>query len=210
MNSPAISTILAATGDSLGDGTAERFARPTATELVKALLDAEAEARQDKPSYQFTNLLGIWNLRFITGTKVSRNGTKSLFGTGWYVPQWAKLRIIYTSRDRSEDLASELEPGAIENSVDLGAIALSLQGPCKLWSAKRLLGFDFTRARVKIFGVKVYDGFIGKGEAKEAAFDGEAFSKLPFFAFFTMTEKAIAARGRGGGIAIWHRDGESD
>ena len=31
-------------------------------------------------------------------------------------------------------------------------------------------------------------------------------AKLPFFAFFLITENLIAARGRGGGLALWIKD----
>ena len=43
-----------------------------------------------------------------------------------------------------------------------------------------------------------------KGEIKD--FDGQAIAKLAFFAFFLVTEDMIAARGRGGGLALWIRE----
>jgi hypothetical protein len=44
------------------------------------------------------------------------------------------------------------------------------------------------------------------GQAKIEAFEDLSTAQLPFFAFFLVTDDLIAARGRGGGLALWFRD----
>jgi len=43
-------------------------------------------------------------------------------------------------------------------------------------------------------------------EEKEMNFYDQPIAKLPFFAFFLVTEDFIAARGRGGGLALWVKE----
>ncbi|MBE9256152.1 hypothetical protein IQ228_01760, partial [Dolichospermum sp. LEGE 00246] len=43
-----------------------------------------------------------------------------------------------------------------------------------------------------------------KDEIKD--FNEQPIAKLAFFAFFLVTEDMIAARGRGGGLALWIRE----
>lgn len=50
------------------------------------------------------------------------------------------------------------------------------------------------------------EGQIRGGKAQELDFYNQSIGKLPFFGFFLVTEDFIAARGRGGGLAIWVRE----
>jgi hypothetical protein len=70
---------------------------------------------------------------------------------------------------------------------------------------KNILAFDFTRITVKLLGKTVYQGFIRGGEAREAEFFSLSVAKQAFFAYFLVEDGIIAARGRGGGLALWGR-----
>ena len=83
---------------------------------------------------------------------------------------------------------------------------LSLTGPVKFVAPKNILAFDFTRMKIKLLGLTLYNGYIRDGEAKEANFYDERISKQAFFAYFYITDSAIAARGRGGGLALWSKN----
>jgi len=51
----------------------------------------------------------------------------------------------------------------------------------------------------------VYKGYIRGGEAKEKTFYDESVGKQAFFTYFIVENEIIAARGRGGGLALWSR-----
>lgn len=95
--------------------------------------------------------------------------------------------------------------GKVENCVNLGPLQLSLTGPVKFLAPKNMLVFDFTRMNLKLFGANVYDGYIRSGEAREASFYTSQVSKQAFFTYFYISQSALAARGRGGGKALWSR-----
>ncbi|MBE9104385.1 hypothetical protein IQ229_05335, partial [Nostoc cf. edaphicum LEGE 07299] len=61
--------------------------RPNAEILVKALLQAEKTAKQQKLTYPFEFLLGKWQLCFVTGTKKNRGSGGIVLGNGFYVPK---------------------------------------------------------------------------------------------------------------------------
>ena len=67
------------------------------------------------------------------------------------------------------------------------------------------MAFDFTKITVKLFGIKLYSGYIRGGKESENKFLTENVAKQAFFTYFLIQEKFIAARGRGGGLAIWKK-----
>jgi hypothetical protein len=58
---------------------------------------------------------------------------------------------------------------------------------------------------LKLFGVTLYDNYIRAIKAREESFYTDKISQQAFFAYFYLSEGAIAARGRGGGLALWSR-----
>ncbi|MCL1475004.1 hypothetical protein [Argonema antarcticum] len=56
--------------------------KPPATEVVEALLESEKNARTNKLSYSFEQLIGNWRLCFITGTKKTRAKAGIVLGAG--------------------------------------------------------------------------------------------------------------------------------
>ncbi|MCP6761482.1 MAG: hypothetical protein NHB32_22705 [Fischerella sp. CENA71] len=174
--------------------------RPKATAVVNALLQAEKAAKYQKIQYPFTSLLGQWRLYFTTGTrKLKKRGGIEL-GRGFYLPKLASAHICFAATDITDG------KGEIGNQVQLGPLLLKLTGPAKYLGKKNLLAFDFTQMHISLFGRVVYKQQIRGGKSQTEDFYNQTIAKLAFFSFFLITEDLIAARGRGGGLAIWIRD----
>jgi len=190
---------------SILEQAAQSNSKPSPNAVVAALLEAEKRAKQNKIRYGFEQLIGNWRLCFITGTKKTRQKAGIVLGAGRYIPEWvAKIQIAYSAQAVADGEADS-ETGRVENSVQVGAIVLTLSGPTKFLVNKNILAFDFTRITVKLLGKTVYQGFIRGGEAREADFFSLSVAKQAFFAYFMVEDGIIAARGRGGGLALWGR-----
>ena len=171
---------------------------PSASEVVNALLEAEKLAKKEKITYSWESLIGNWRLCFVTGTKKTRKKAGIVLGAGRYLPRLVKISLNYFPQEESST-----NQGNVENFVSIGGLQLSLTGPVKFLAPKNILAFDFTRMKVKLFGLTFYDGYIRGGKTKEASFYTDKISQQAFFAYFYITDSAIAARGRGGGLALW-------
>jgi hypothetical protein len=86
--------------------------------------------------------------------------------------------------------------GEIANQVQLGPMLLHLTGPAHYLGKKNLLAFDFTYMFISLFSRSVYSRPIRFGKVSAEDFYSQPIAKLPFFAFFIITEDFIAARGR--------------
>lgn len=170
---------------------------PDSSELVEALLYLEKLAKKEKTEYQLSDLVGCWNLRFITGTKKSRKKAGVVLGAGKYIPKLIKIQIAYTKSDDSSD------KGRVVNSVRVGLLDLSVSGPIKFLAPKNILVFDFTYLTLKIFGWKIYDNYLKNGAIAEREFEQKKLATQAFFSYFLVRENTIAARGKGGGLALW-------
>ncbi|MGK7916520.1 MAG: hypothetical protein AB4038_13415 [Prochloraceae cyanobacterium] len=180
--------------------------KPSPDSVVEALLIAEKTAKKNKQKYSFDQLRGTWRLCFITGTKKSRARAGIVLGAGRYLPDWVKIKITYQANtEPTVKQEQDFEAGRVENLVELGPLQLCVTGPVKFLSGKNILVFDFTRTIVQVFGVKLYSGYIRGGKVSEEKFYQTSVSKQAFFAYFLVTEASIAARGKGGGLAIWAR-----
>ena len=149
----------------------------------------------------FESLGGKWRLCFATGTKKVRNHGGIILGKGWYVPKFTKIHICFSPTEEQN-----LEKGEIANQVQLGAILFKLTGPIKYLGKKNLLAFDFIQMQISLFNWMFVNKQINAHKVEIADFNDQPIAKLPFFAFFLVTEDVIAARGRGGGLALWMRD----
>ena len=179
----------------------EQSRLPEASQLIITLLDLEKSAKKDQVSYSFLDLIGCWNLRFITGTKKTREKASILLGKGKYIPQLVKIQITY-----SQDESSHSDMGRVENSVRFLMLQLSLSGPVKFVAPRNILAFDFTQLKFKVFNWTIYDGYISNGAIREQEFYQAKIKQQAFFSYFIITKTAIAARGRGGGLALWGKD----
>jgi hypothetical protein len=189
---------------SILEQAANSNSKPSSNEVVTALLAAEKNAKKAKNRYSFEQLTGNWQLCFITGTKKTQKKAGIVLGAGRYIPQWiAKISIAYFAESVAEGTENS-EIGRVENSVKVGTIEMTLSGPTK-FLPNNILAFDFTRITVKLLGKTVYQGYIRGGESRETEFLSSSVGKQAFFAYFLVEDGIIAARGRGGGLALWGR-----
>ena len=172
---------------------------PAPEAVVEALLQAEKTAKQSKLRHTYPQLLGTWRLGFITGTKRSRKRAGVILGAGRFLPSWVKIHLSYSQSESNQ------ERGTVQNSVEFGFLKMVLTGPTHFWSKTNMLAFDFTRMRVSLSGLKLYDGYIRKGQDREVRFYEQGVKEQAFFTYFLVQNNAIAARGRGGGLALWTR-----
>lgn len=186
-----LQTLIAAAQSGKGD-------RPTPTAVIDALLAAEKAAKHDHSSYLVEPLLGQWQLCFATGTRKRKQGGITL-GKGFYMPSFVQAQIGFDRPNPNSD--DELLQ--ISNQVQVGLMALQILGPARYLNRKNLLAFDFTQMQLKLLGKAIYQGSFRGGLAKTVAFAKQPIARLPFFRFFLVTETFIAARGRGGGLAMW-------
>lgn len=188
--------IAARKGNRDAEGGSPRDHRPSAKVVVSALLQAERAAKQQRLVYPLESLLGDWRLYF-TAPRNAKLLNSVAQGNGFYIPQIAPAQISFHSI--SFDSEERLEIG---NQIQFGSLLFKLTGPARYLGKKNLLAFDFTQMQLRLFNRTVYQGKFSSGK-RSGNFDEQPISKLPFFAFFLVTEDYIAARGRGGGLAIW-------
>ncbi len=174
---------------------------PAAELVVNALLEAEKTAKLQKLNYPFESLNGKWRLCLATGTKKVKNRGGIILGKGWYVPKFTKIHLCFNTNE-----VKALGTGEIANQVQLGAILFKLTGPIKYLGKKNLLAFDFIQMQISLFSWMFVNKPISSDKVEIEDFDDQPIAKLAFFAFFLVTEDLIAARGRGGGLALWIRD----
>jgi len=177
--------------------------KPSPNSVVSALIEIEKQSKKEKQTYKIEQLSGNWQLCFITGTKKTRQKAGIVLGAGRYLPNLVKITLSYFSPLNNSEIPQQLEIGRVENTVKCAGFKLSLSGPTKFIDTKNILAFDFTKITVKLFGIKLYSGYIRGGKESEHKFPTETVGKQAFFAYFLIQEKIIAARGRGGGLAIW-------
>lgn len=188
-----------------------QIARPSPATVVEALLAAEKQARKNRVSYQFEQLLGTWRLSFITGTQSVRQGAGKVIGAGKYIPGLVDIKLSYLPNPDTKSKINKNDDYQIKNQVSLFGLKFCLQGPVKFLPKRNIVAFDFTRIAVELLGVKVYQGSIRNGKAKEQSFYTDSIQTQAFFSYFWVQSEnptvpaQIAARGRGGGLAIWTR-----
>jgi hypothetical protein len=190
------------------DRAAQSSARPNKDETIAALLQAETTAKRERLTIPFASLLGEWRLCFATGAIKDKQRGGIRLGRGFYFPKFAPASISFT-----QDPASSISPqdgdystGTIQNQLLVGAVRFQFTGPCRYPGKKNLLAFDFTQIQFKILGLTVYQGKIRSGKRSGQDFARLPIAQLPFFAFFWAGNHGIAARGRGGGLALWVKD----
>jgi hypothetical protein len=189
-NSDFVTTLNQATTESI---------RPASGTITSALQQAETTAKQDKLGIPFDDLLGEWQLCFATGAKKSKQKRGIVLGKGYYFPKFIPASIAFT---RDSESATT---GTATNQVQVGGLRLKFTGPCRYPGKKNLLIFDFTEIQISLFDRQIYQGKIRSGKTNAADLHELPISKSPFFAFFWATTDGIAARGRGGGLALWVR-----
>lgn len=178
--------------------------RPPAATVVQALLETEKFTKQQRINYPLESLIGSWRLHFVVSPKKSRQRSGIKMGNGFYLPRFVKAQISFYPAEADNNLnPNQLKIG---NQLNVGMISFKFNGPAKYLGKKNLLAFDFTQIQVGFLGQTVYSGNFRGGQLKNQEFEQKHIRDLPFFAFFAIKENYIAARGRGGGLAIWVKE----
>jgi hypothetical protein len=176
--------------------------KPSSPDIATALRQTERINKRVQPGGTYSKLLGTWQLLFITKSK-------SL--TGQWIPPWVKIQITYAQdlTSSSETLSVAKAPrflGVVHNQVRLGILKLTLSGPTAFNPANGILAFDFTRFTLVIGDRSLLSGAIRGGTKREAEFYELPLKQQAFFRFFWITPQGIAARGKGGGLALWSKN----
>ncbi|MCL2924434.1 MAG: hypothetical protein MGF17_07350 [Trichodesmium sp. MAG_R04] len=179
--------------------------KPSPDSVISALIEIEKQSKKEKKNYQLEQLSGNWQLCFITGTKKTRQRAGIILGAGRYIPTWIKITLSYYSSLNTSKIHQQIKKGIVENTVEFSGLKLSLSGVTKFLDRKNILAFDFTKITIKLFGIQLYSGYIRGGKESENKFLTESVAKQAFFVYFLIQERFIAARGRGGGLAIWKK-----
>lgn len=172
--------------------------RPNRQTLTEALLTQEQQAKQSGWTMAMDNVLGTWQLRF-TAPKQSIHKAGPSAGKGFYVPGVVNATLkFWSDPERPTGLA-------IQNQLNVFGLKLRFVGPAKLLPNKTLLAFDFESLQVGLGNVTVLSIPVRAGRKDSPTFETMPIGKLPFFAFFAADDGYLAARGRGGGLALWSR-----
>lgn len=180
--------------------TAASTTAPAPEEVVEELLQAEKEAKRVKTHAAYSQLLGKWRLGFITGTKRSRQQAGIVLRAGRFLPHWLKIHLAY---DTAADSSQFPDRGTVRNSVELGLFHLVLSGPVQFRSQQNILAFDFTQMHLSLGSLMLYQGYIRNGKEREVQFWEQSLKQQAFFRYFSIQETYLAARGKGGGLALW-------
>jgi hypothetical protein len=173
---------------------------PYSSQVVNALLKLEKNLKNEQDSSCLSDLAGSWNLRFITGTNKTRKKAGIILGAGKYIPKLIKIKITYKTEPSTVNI------GQVINFVKLAFLELSLTGPIRFLPQKRILAFDFTYLKISVWGLNLYQGYIQNGLQREIKFTEKELKQQAFFKYFVIKDNFIAARGRGGGLALWSRE----
>lgn len=173
--------------------------KPSSEGVVQALLASEKQGKKQRPTLSLKQFIGKWQLCLITGTK------KAQISKGRYLGQWLRIYLSYLDSPlkNSSSTLPDREYGTVTNQVQIAALSLTLTGPVQLFTTKGILAFDFTRLEIGLGTLKLYQGYIRGGKEKEEIFYGNSIKEQAFFAYFAVTDSFIAARGKGGGLALW-------
>lgn len=156
-------------------------------EQLRAL---ELESRKKGSKLQMVDLVGSWKLKTIWGK--TNQEASSLSGSLLRAAQ-ARLAIKIVDTD-------ELE---LHNSIGLLGITLSFKGPGVLVQKRPLLQFYFQKLQIGIAQIHLIS----------FSLPAPTQGAEPFFALIARGETEtgdvwLAARGRGGGLALWMREDE--
>ncbi len=183
-------------GSNVLKAAASAGSRPGAKPVTTALLEAERQSKQQRQQLAAEGLLGTWRLRFTAPKKPAYKAGQPQ-GSGFY---WPGLAATTLSFGRDAEAADRL---TIQNQLQLGPLKLRFIGPAKFLAKKNLLAFDFVRLQLFLGGLTVLNLPIRGKAANPKDFLTASVGRLPFFAFFATQPDYIAARGRGGGLALW-------
>ena len=147
---------------------------------ARELLQLEQQARRSGSGVEADALQGCWQLQLVWPKGQQRASAFS----GWLL------------RGLSARLEIGVDPEGLllSNAVNLGAVELRFRGRGRLEGKRPLLLFSFEQLQLSLGGWRIV----------ERTFPAPAPQRMPFFALIHRDPSGwLAARGRGGGLALW-------
>mmetsp|Transcript_48543 Transcript_48543/g.140657 ORF Transcript_48543/g.140657 Transcript_48543/m.140657 type:complete len:293 (+) Transcript_48543:62-940(+) len=169
--------------DTLAESALTRSAPPEEVFEAIRLLEKAKDVAGDSGFASF--LTGDWRLIYTTGTKK----TEDEIGRVNYVPITAVQRF-------------NMQEKFIRNGVYLGPISLEFEGSLRWIEDRRRLEFDFEDLKICGVSLPLPDFVRSAAGMKSSA----PYKKQPAFNFVAVDERIAAARGAGGGVALWLRN----
>ena len=157
---------------------------------LEKLINLEKKARVEGSEIDYKSLLGLW--KFHSVWKKGSNKEDSISST--------LLQVLSASLELKKDKQNpEKEVFTIANSIQCGLLSIRFSGIANLERKQPLLPFFFDCIQVKIASLIIFKRSLPIPEAK----------KRPFFALIAIDSdgKWLSARGKGGGLALWERNG---
>ena len=144
----------------------------------------EKAVRHTGTGLESSDLLGSWHLQ----TVWSKGDQKANPFSSWMLRSLeARLEIEADLEDNSRDFR-------LSNAVNLGPVELKFQGPGLLKGKRPLLIFHFDSLTLRIGDIVLLKKALPTPDQK----------RTPFFALIERNPDGwMAARGRGGGLALW-------
>ena len=147
---------------------------------ARELLQLEQQARRSGSGVEADALQGCWQLQLVWPKGQQRASAFS----GWLL------------RGLSARLEIGVDPEGLllSNAVNLGAVELRFRGRGRLEGKRPLLLFSFEQLQLSLGGWRLV----------ERSLPAPAPQLMPFFALIHRDPSGwLAARGRGGGLALW-------
>jgi len=154
------------------------------------LLALERQSRAHGSGVGLSELVGCWRLEQLW----SKAEAKPLGGPAALLRQLQASLTIATASE-SPPLQSG-QPVSVHNSVQLGPLQLQFRGHGSLQGKRPLLQFWFEELEVRLGQRAIWRQPINRRPQPK---------RLPFFALIGCQANWLAARGRGGGVALWRR-----
>ncbi len=153
---------------------------------INELLELEKLARKDGSGIELGSLIGLWRFLFVW-----KNGEEKIDSISSSLLKFFSASLELKNIKLSEKFC-------ISSSIQFGALSLRFMGSGYLQGSQPLLMFYFERIEL-VFGTSILF-------SRDLVIPKE--NNFPFFALISMDEnkKCLAARGRGGGLAVWIRD----
>lgn len=173
-------------------------------DVFKVIRDLERKKEKD---VSLAKLNGQWKLQWTTGTKeVAANLQRRADGS--YFP----IRAVQSFNAEAQ---------TIRNGVYVGPAALYFDGEFRFRERQNVLEFTFLKVSLKLGSLGPWsmsitdDKWDALKAAEQEASDGQGniekgkagkVGANPFFKFVLADDECCAARGRGGGLALWARE----
>lgn len=154
---------------------------PSTTATGNDLLTRERQVRHQGSGINAGDVIGCWQLQTIW----PKGRSEANAFNGWLL---RSLGACLEIREAGDDHLR------LRNAVNLGPVTLQFSGPGELSGGRPLLSFHFEQVRLTLGAITLLQRSLPAPAAK----------RKPFFALIHRDAAGwLAARGRGGGLALW-------